>query len=128
MPHTVESTITYSAADYARGAVDLLPEEIMPLNSTARPMLNTTLFEAAVSIVKEAGPKVIEAISTHLMPVSTHQLLDMVTDSPAESGGKPRAQLPEVFISPPVETIVVVQPSYNTTRPTVTLAPETVNR
>jgi hypothetical protein len=91
-------------------------------------MLNTALFETAVSIVKEAGPKVIEATSTRLMPVPTYQLQNMVTDPPAEPGNIPRVQLPEVYFSPPVETIVVVQPTYNTTRPTVTLAPETVNR
>jgi hypothetical protein len=120
MPHTVESVITLSERDYARGAMDLVPEE-------AEPLINSTVLETAVSIVKEAGPKVIEAIASRLVPVFRPQLPETFTPSLAGSGGNLSVPgVPEVLVSPPVETIVIVSPTNQSLYPPIITNPDTV--
>jgi hypothetical protein len=125
MPHTVESTISLSERDLARGAVDLTPEVDPPVNST--------LLEAAVSIVKEAGPKIVEVISSHLVPVLRPRVPESIISSPVGSGGNYSVSavpevftVPEVFVSQPVETIVVVPPTNQSLYPQVTFRQDTV--
>jgi hypothetical protein len=66
MPHTVESTIRLSAADYARGAVDLVDEEPTMLPPV---LSNTSFVEKAATLVRETAPKFIETIVS-LVPIS----------------------------------------------------------
>jgi hypothetical protein len=109
MPHTVESTINYSDRDRARGAIDLLPEgDAVPVNGT--------LLETAVSVIKEAGPNIIEIITSHLMPVI-----------PRHSGaaGQPAAGT-EVVVSPPIGTIIVMPPPVNSSHLDVPVVRDTV--
>jgi hypothetical protein len=109
MPHTVESTIRLSAADYARGAVDLTPEETVP-DLPVSPS-NVTFLDTAVSVVREAAPKIIEAITNHLVP-AVPQSTGAVQRYPeavyAPQGQSVSTHPPEIMISPPLETVVVV--------------------
>jgi hypothetical protein len=107
MPHTVESTIRLSERDIARGAVDLSMEEEPPV------IPNATVYEKAVGLVKEAAPKVIEAIVSHLAPPAS---------SPSPTW-VPYQHEPHVFVSPPVETVVVVEIPTNDT---VAIPPQTI--
>jgi hypothetical protein len=120
MPHTVESTITYSAADYARGAVDLIDDE----PATLSPVLpNTTIVEKAATLVREMAPKFIETIVSHLVPVSSPP------HSEAAPGQPPHQFHPQqqTFVSPPVETVVVVEVPANTSIPTSSHTGDTVS-
>jgi hypothetical protein len=135
MPHTVESTISLSERDLARGAIDMTPGNDLPVN--------TTLLETAVSIVKEAGPKIVEVISGHLRPVlpqfpevfvnprsgstpGTHQVFnDSVRVSPPQLYPESRI-LPGVMVSSPVETVVIIPPQLNISHPLVPVSQETV--
>jgi hypothetical protein len=101
MPHTVESTITYSAADYARGAVDLINDEPPVLS-------NTTAVEKAATLVREMAPTVIETIVSHLVPVSP--------SSPQQQHQPPQQH--QTFISPPVETVLIVEVPSNSSATT----------
>jgi hypothetical protein len=128
MPHGVESTITLSERDLARGAMDLNPEEtVLPTNLTSI-LGNSTVLETAVSVVKEAGPKVIEAIASWLVPVFRPQLPETFTPSLAGSGGNHSVSgVPEVLVSPPVETIVIVAPNNHSVQPPVIANQDTVH-
>jgi hypothetical protein len=108
MPHTVESTINYSAADYARGAVDLLDEE----PTTMPPVLiNTTVVDKAATLVREVAPRVIETIVSHLMPVSPSSPGPGTTqpDPVPQQQYQQHPQQHQTLISPPVETVVIVE-------------------
>jgi hypothetical protein len=116
MPHTVESTINYSAADYARGAVDLLDEE----PTTMPPVLiNTTVVDKAATLVREVAPRVIETIVSHLMPVSPSPSGPGTTsqfDPVPQQQYQPHPQQHQTLISPPLETVVIVEvPSNSST-------------
>jgi hypothetical protein len=125
MPHTVESTIRFSAVDYARGAVDLTPEEIFLPSDNSSVVLNQTMLETAVSVVREAGPKVIEAIVSHLVPV---HLPDVPVNVSVGSGDSPKLpEVPEVFSGPSLETIVIVTPSNYSLSPPTVLNQDTVS-
>jgi hypothetical protein len=117
MPHTVESTISYSERDLARGAVDLYEDDIP---STSASLINDTMIQQAVSVVKEAAPRIIETIVSKLVPVVHHH-------PNIEPGVSVPEQLPEVYFSPPVETIIVVPPSNHTGLPPVVLSQDTVS-
>jgi hypothetical protein len=109
MPHTVESTIIYSAADYARGAVDLIEEP-----TTAAPPLvfNSSVVQKAISIVKEAAPQIMETIVSQLVPVIPQHSVGTLNDT----------VVPELIVSPPVETVVVLTVPGNSSTP-VPIAP-----
>jgi hypothetical protein len=111
MPHTVESTISLSERDLARGAVDLYAEDI----TTAPPLLNSTILQKAVSVVKEAAPSIVETIVSHLAPVVPHHSGNVSLSGP---GGSPQIiGVHEVMVSPPVETVVIVTSPANDTIP-----------
>jgi hypothetical protein len=121
MPHSVESTITLSERDLSRGAVDLTPEVDLPVNNT--------LLETAVSVVREAAPKIVEAITNHLVPTVSRQP-DMLPRYP-EVVKFPQKQTtstlhPEVMFSPPLETVVVVTVPVNHTSSTPVFPTDTV--
>jgi hypothetical protein len=121
MPHTVESTITLSERDLARGATDLSMEEnLSSLNSTPA-AFNHTMLEAAVSIVRETGPKIIDAIATRLIPY--HQLPGAIADPSVGLEVTPES---EVYAASPVETIVVISPPNQTNQPPTNMAADTV--
>jgi hypothetical protein len=128
MPHSVESTISLSDRDLARGAIDLAPENDLP-------PANVTLFETAVSVIKEVGPKVIEVITSHLTPVIPNHsgaISHAGTEPPAPAPSFPSevmAGLPtgtEVMVSPPMETIIVIPSSINSSHPEVPVVHDTV--
>jgi hypothetical protein len=102
MPHTVESTISLSEKDLARGAVDLTMEDPIFF-----PPDNSTLVEKAVTVVKEAAPKIIETIVSHLVPNPS------VSSFPGTLG-QSTTKIPmgdpgvSTLSSPPLETIVVI--------------------
>jgi hypothetical protein len=115
MPHTVESTIHFSEKDLARGALDLSPEpDFSPMNTTLAVPVNKTVLETAVSIVKDAGPKVIETIVNQLVPAPHYQDPELTMGSPIVPVS---SQLPTVFMAPPVETIIIVPPSNHSATP-----------
>jgi hypothetical protein len=127
MPHTVESTITLSERDLARGAIDLTPEDTtadLPVSST-----NVTFLDTAVSVVREAAPRIIEAITNHLVPA-----VPRPTDVPQRysevvyvpQGQSVSTSPPEILISPPLETIVVVTGPTNHTSFMPTFPADTV--
>jgi hypothetical protein len=124
MPHTVESTISLSERDLARGAIDLAPEpEYSMVNTTLAPLFNNTVLEAAVSVIKDAGPKLIDTIVHRLVPVSQYQGSELSTVSPTVSMSN---QLPTVYMAPPVETIIIVPPSNHSANPPGILNTDTV--
>jgi hypothetical protein len=82
------------------------------LNTTLAGPFNNTVLEAAISVVKDAGPKLIETIVNRLVPSPQHQGSEQVIFSPVGPDTNVSSQLSTVFISPPVETIVIV-PSSN---------------
>jgi hypothetical protein len=125
MPHSVESTIKYSERDLARGAIDLVPEDNSSSVNISSVAINQNMLEAAVSVVKEAGPKVIEAIVTHLVPVSRPQKPEAFMNVSAGSGDTIWA--PEVFASPPLETIVIVPSANHSVPPPIVTNRDTVN-
>jgi hypothetical protein len=81
------------------------------------------MLEAAVSIVKETGPKIIEAIATRLMPVPYHQLPGVTAGPSVGFGVTPE---PEVYVAPPVETIVVLSPPNHASQPPANMSADTV--
>jgi hypothetical protein len=124
MPHTVESTIGLSEKDLARGALDLAPEPDYSLMNTMLVVpLNKTVLETAVSIVKDAGPKIIETIVNRLVPTPHYQDPELTTVSPIVPVS---SQLPTVFMAPPVETIIIVPPSNHSATPPGIFNPDTV--
>jgi hypothetical protein len=130
MPHSVESSITLSERDLARGAIDLVPELDTPVNTTMYG--NNTVLETAVAVIKEAGPKIVEAISQHLMPVLPQfsetyisprrvQVPDITPYVPTS------VKVPEVMVSPPIGTIVIIPSSTNNSQSSAPVAPDTVS-
>jgi hypothetical protein len=112
----VESTINYSERDLARGAVDLVMDEQSPIVTP-----NTTVIGNAVNLVREAAPKIIETIVSHLAPPlpsspSTQQVSLLV---PNQDGF-------QTLFSPPVETVVVVGIPTNNTLVTPSIPTATV--
>jgi hypothetical protein len=129
MPHTVESTISLSDRDLERGALDLVPEVDTPVNSTI--YVNSTVLETAVSVIKEAGPKIVEAISQHLMPVlpqfSEAYISPPRVPAPDAPPYVPASTIvPEVMVSPPIGTIVIIPSSTNNSQSPAPTAPDTV--
>jgi hypothetical protein len=128
MPHGVESTITLSERDLARGAMDLLPEENWSPPNMTSVAVNNTVLETAVSIVREAGPKVIEAIATRLVPALRPRIPEVTTVSsltPSVADG-PVGEAPDIFTGLPVETIVIVSPRNYSVQPPVLANQDTV--
>jgi hypothetical protein len=118
MPHTVESTITLSERDLARGAVDLYAEDF----TTVPPLLpNSTILQKAASVVKEAVPSIVETIMSHLVPVVPHQSSNGPLTGPSE-----HLVGHEVMVSPPVETVVIVPVPVNDTTTVLPPSADTV--
>jgi hypothetical protein len=116
MPHTVESTISYSERDRARGAIDLVMDE---QSSNVTP--NMTVIGKAVTLVREAAPKIIETIVSHLAPpLSTSPGTQQVTPLVPNQEGF------QTLVSPPVETVVVVGIPTNDTVVTPSIPTATV--
>jgi hypothetical protein len=107
MPHGVESTITLSDRDLARGAIDLSMEEEVP----ALLSVNKTVLDTAVSIIREAGPKIVEVVTSHLTPVLSHNPVNVT---------------PEVMVSSPIETVVIFPVPANSSHSIVPTPPDTV--
>jgi hypothetical protein len=116
----LDRKVHFSTEDLAMGAVDLAEEEDTGHNTTLAGFVNNTVLNTAVSVVKEAGPRIIEAITTHLVPVLPRSpevikplLFPTVVQPPTSLTTTPHA---EVVVSPPLETVVVISPVYNNTQ------------
>jgi hypothetical protein len=121
----LDRKVHFSEEELAMGAVDLAEiEEEVANNSTLSGFINHTILNTAASVIKEAGPKIIEAITTHLVPVlprSPEVIKPLLFPTstphavppPVYPAATPHA---EVMISPPVETVVVIAPVYNDTQ------------
>jgi hypothetical protein len=99
--------------------MDLSMEDELPVNNT--------LLDTAVSIVKGVGPKIVEVITSHLTPAipSIPEVFNTSHDAPRVV----RPQLSptsEVMVSPPIETVVIFQPSMNNSYPLVPVTRDTV--
>jgi hypothetical protein len=116
----VESTISLSERDLARGAIDLTPEHDLPVNNT--------LLETAVSVIKDAGPKIIEVISNHLVPALPKfpEVFVNPRGAPVSRDLQGDLPVPEVMVSPPVETIVVISPPNQTSQLPPNMTADTV--
>jgi hypothetical protein len=79
--------------------------------------------EKAATLVREMAPKFIETIVSHLVPVSSPP------HSEAAPGQPPHQFHPQqqTFVSPPVETVVVVEVPANTSIPTSSHTGDTVS-
>jgi hypothetical protein len=122
MPHTVESTITYSERDLARGAMDLSPEHDLPVNKT--------ILDTAVTVIREAGPKIVEVMTSHLMPTLPRLpevfIPSTVASHPNTTLGSVISGIPEVMVSSPIEAVVIFPVTNNSSNTLVTTPPDTV--
>jgi hypothetical protein len=71
---------------------------------------NATVYEKAVGLVKEAAPKVIEAIVSHLAPPASSP-----PNPQSSPTWVPYQHEPQVFVSPPMGTVVIVEVPTNNT-------------
>jgi hypothetical protein len=127
----LDRKVHFSDEELAMGAVDLAEIEQEPvLNNTLVTVANST-FQAAATVVREAAPRFIESIINHLLPVSLHHPEATVSPRSHELEVKLVSPVevipPEVFVVPPVETIVVVSPAHNNTQPPFFVIRDTVS-
>jgi hypothetical protein len=127
----LDRRVHFSQEDLAMGAVDLseIEEEEKGVNNAVTALANSTM-QAAVAVVKEAGPKILETIVNHLVPVLPslpQSALNPSTPPPAVSVLQPPTYfpLPEVLVSSPVETIIVMPPVSNISHPVHPIIPIT---
>jgi hypothetical protein len=127
----LDRKVHFSNEDLADGAIDLAEiEQESVFNNTLVTVANSTL-QAAATVVREAVPRFIETIINHLSPVSPHH--PEVTVSPhsyepeVKSGNHVEVTPPEVFVVPPVETIVVISPAHNNTQSPFFVTRDTVS-
>jgi hypothetical protein len=139
----LDRRVHFSAEDLAMGAVDLAEIEEETVNNTLA-VANSTLH-TAVSVVKEAAPRIIETIVKNLVPVFSSSSQPTVSPSLPHSANNPlqfpsfsvlpevsasppleTPILPEVLVSPPVETIIIIPHPGNTSYPIVPTAHDTV--
>jgi hypothetical protein len=113
MPHTIESTIGLSERDLERGAIALTPEHDLPVNKT--------MLDTAASIIREAGPKIVEVMTSHLIP-ALPRLPEVVIPPTVVS---PSTTIPEVVVSTPVEAVIIF-PVANSSNTLVPTPPDTV--
>jgi hypothetical protein len=121
----LDRRVHFSQEDLAMGAVDLAEiEEETGQNNTLAGFINNTVLGTAVSVVKEAGPRIIEAITTHLVPAlpRSQEVIKPLLFPTSTPHVIPSPSYPtttshaEVMVSPPVETVVVISPVYNSTQ------------
>jgi hypothetical protein len=125
----LDRRVHFSEEELAMGAVDLAEiEKEESVNSTMALIANSTM-QAAVSVVKEAGPKIIETIMKQLVPVfpassqpTVSPFSHQSTVFPSSFQSPPGTQqtsvipiLPEVLVSPPLETVVIIPLPHNNT-------------
>jgi hypothetical protein len=126
----LDRRVHFSAEDLANGAIDLAEVEEEVANNTMANFANSTL-QAVVTVVKEAGPKIIETIAKHLVPVilPPSQPATPFYPQSAISVEQPpfHPTLPEVLASPPVETVIILPAPVNISHPFVPVVHDTVN-
>jgi hypothetical protein len=126
----LDRRVHFSEEELAMGAIDLAEIEEEVANNTLVTAANHTM-QAVVSVVKEAGPKIVEAIVNHLVPVVPTLPPSTVPPSSSQSAMSTQQSpviltLPEVFASPPVETVVIFPTSVNISHPLVPVVHDTV--